>query len=57
MTQPNHGFLETRSTPLPELNATLHEMEHQQTGARLAWLGTGGGKQDLRHCVSHPAVR
>ena len=38
MTQPNHGFLETRSTPLPELNATLHEMEHQQTGARLAWL-------------------
>lgn len=38
MSEPHYGFCETRTTPLPELNATLHEMEHQKTGARLAWV-------------------
>ena len=33
-----HGFTEIRQSPLPELDATLHEMEHVQTGARLVWL-------------------
>ena len=33
-----HGFTEIRQAPLPELDATLHEMEHAQTGARLVWL-------------------
>lgn len=33
-----HGFTEIRQAPLPELDATLHEMEHTQTGARLVWL-------------------
>ena len=33
-----HGFYEKRSSPLPELNATLHELEHQNTGAGLVWL-------------------
>ena len=33
-----HGFTEIRQAPLSELDATLHEMEHAQTGARLVWL-------------------
>ena len=38
MNTPLHGFTEIRQAPLPELDATLHEMEHAQTGARLVWL-------------------
>lgn len=38
MNKPDFGFCEVRSAPLPELNATLHEMEHEKTGARLVWL-------------------
>ena len=38
MNTPLHGFTEIRQAPLPELDATLHEMEHEQTGARLVWL-------------------
>lgn len=38
MNTPLHGFTEFRQAPLPELDATLHEMEHAQTGARLVWL-------------------
>ena len=33
-----HGFTENRQAPLPELDATLHEMEHAQAGVRLVWL-------------------
>ncbi len=33
-----HGFREVRARALPELSATLHEMEHQKTGAKLAWI-------------------
>ena len=32
------GFRAVRSAPLPELRATLHEMEHDKTGARLVWI-------------------
>lgn len=35
---PDFHFQETRTAPLPELNATLHQMEHLTTGARLVWL-------------------
>ena len=38
MSKSLHGFTEIRQAPLPELDATLHEMEHAQTGARLVWL-------------------
>ncbi len=38
MNTPLHGFTEIRQAPLPELDATLHEMEHAQTGARLVYL-------------------
>ena len=38
MNTPLHGFTEIRQAPLSELDATLHEMEHAQTGARLVWL-------------------
>jgi hypothetical protein len=31
-----HGFLVTAVTPLPELNATLLQLRHEQTGARYA---------------------
>lgn len=33
-----HGFCLQSSRPLPELNATLHQMEHLQSGAQLVWL-------------------
>ncbi len=33
-----HGFLVIREKELPEISAVLHEMEHEQTGAKLVWL-------------------
>ncbi len=39
MTDFNHGFAPVRpALPLAELDATLHELEHRRTGARLVWL-------------------
>ncbi len=33
-----HGFAETRVRPLAEIDAKLHEMKHQKSGARLIWI-------------------
>lgn len=33
-----HGFAETRVRELPEIDAKLHEMKHQKSGARLIWI-------------------
>ena len=33
-----HGFTETQNTLIPELSCTLRMMEHEKTGARLAFL-------------------
>lgn len=33
-----HGFVVRRKQPLPELEATLWEMDHPGSGARLVWL-------------------
>lgn len=33
-----HGFRVIRQVELDELSGTLHEMEHEKTGAKLAWL-------------------
>lgn len=33
-----HGFRVLKGTPVTELEATLWEMEHEKTGARLVWL-------------------
>lgn len=38
MTHARFGFIEISARPLEELEAVLHEMEHQKTGARLVWL-------------------
>ena len=33
-----HGFIEKSVRVLPELDGTLHELEHEKSGARLVWL-------------------
>lgn len=33
-----HGFILESIREVPELNARLHQMEHEQSGARLVWL-------------------
>ena len=38
MNTPLHGFTEIRQAPLPELDATLHEMEHEPGWS--GWSGT-----------------
>ncbi len=33
-----HGFRVTRTREIPELEGTLHELEHSKTGAQLCWM-------------------
>ena len=33
-----HGFRVNRIRPVPDCTATLYEMEHEKSGAVLAWL-------------------
>ena len=55
MNTPLHGFTEIRQAPLPEFDATLHEMEHEQTGARLVWLERD--EVNMTFGIAFPATR
>ena len=38
MKEKKHGFILESTRELPELSGKLHQMEHEQSGARLVWL-------------------
>ena len=39
MKEKKHGFILESTRELPELSGKLHQVEHEQSGARLVWNG------------------